>query len=109
MILNVYGKDGIEKTYNADSYRLLWGTIEDLSHAVKLDELETGDNAEFVRMAMSLIMNSMETVSDLLKDVFDGLTDDDLRKCSITEIANVIVDIVKYTISEMKNLPKPKN
>ena len=98
MKLNIYEGREIVKTYETDSYNLKFGTIEDVSNAVNLDHLESGTNAEFIRIAIDLVMHSMDTVKDLIKDVFDGITDEEIRKCSVAEMAMVIVDVVTYTM-----------
>lgn len=106
MKLNIYEKKQIVKTYEADTYDLMWGVLEDLANAIKIDEMKTGSEAEIIRMGMNLIMNSMDTVKDLLKDIFDGITDEEIKKTKVMEIARVFVDVVKYTIEQMgKSFP----
>lgn len=106
MKLNIYGKldngkKGIVKTYIADTYDLMFGTCEDIANAIKLDDLKTGSNEELVMMAGKLVLNSFGTVKDLLKDVFEGITDEELRGTKAKEIAVVLVDVVKYTIDQL--------
>ena len=73
MKLNVYEKKKIVKTYEVDTYDLMFGVLEDVADAIKLDELKTGTDAEIIKMAGNLVLNSMETVKDLFKDIFDTL------------------------------------
>ena len=101
MKLNIYEKKQIVKTYTADRYDLMLGTLEDVSNAVKLDDMKTGSNAEILGMAMNLVKNSYSTVIDLIKDVFDGITDEELRKTKVIEIVNVLADIVTYTVQQL--------
>ena len=108
MKLNIYDKKKVVKTYEADEYELLFGVLEDVADAVRLDELKDGSNVEIIKMAGELVLKSKDTVKDLMKDIFDGLTDEELRHVSIKEMAAVIVDVVKYTIKQM-NLGTPKN
>lgn len=112
MKLNIYGKkDGrkaVIKTYTAETYELLWGTCEDVAGALNLDELETGTNAELIKVAVNLILHSMDTVKSLFIDIFDGLTEEELRSASIKEMAQVLVDVVIYTLTELR-LNAPKN
>ena len=101
MKLNVYEKKQIVKTYEADTYDLMFGVLEDVADAIKLDELKTGTDVEIIKMAGNLVLNSMDTVKDLFKDIFEGITDEELKKCKISEMAIVLVDVVKYTLNQL--------
>jgi len=108
MILNIYDKKQIVKTYEADAYDLMFGVLEDVAAVVKLDELKEGSDAEIIKLIGGAVLASMDTVKDLLKDIFDGVTDDELRNTRISEIAAVLLDVVKYTIKKLGTL-KSKN
>lgn len=101
MKLNIYDHKEVIKTYEADEYELMFGTVEDMIDAAKLDKIESGTDAEIVIAATNLVTTSMDTVKDLLKDVFDGLTDDEIRHTRVSEIVNVIVDVIRYAISQI--------
>ena len=106
MKLNIYEKKKIIKTYEVDTYDLMFGTIEDVANAVDLDSLEgvtTGAAADIaiVKMVGKLILTSMDTVKDLLKDIFEGITDEELKKTKVSELANVFIEVVKYTIAQL--------
>lgn len=109
MILNIYEKKKVVKTYEADSYDLMFGTVEDVANAVDLDKLKTGSDVEIIQAVGKLVMNSMDTVKDLLKDIFDGLTDAEIKQTKVEEIAAVLIDVVKYTFSKMSKLNSKKN
>ena len=72
MRLNIYDKKNCVKTYTADTYDLMFGTLEDIAEAVNLDGLKEGTDAEIIKMAAQLAINCKDTVSDLMKDIFDG-------------------------------------
>jgi hypothetical protein len=101
MKLNIYDHKEVIKTYEANEYELMFGTVEDMIDAAKLDKIESGTDAEIVMAATNLVTTSMDTVKDLLKDVFDGLTDDEIRNTRVSEIVNVIVDVIRYAISQI--------
>lgn len=101
MKLNIYDKKKIVKTYEVDSYDLMFGVVEDVADAIDLDSLKTGSDTEIIKMAGNLVLKSMSTVKNLLKDVFDGITDEELKNVKISEIASVLVDIVKFTITQL--------
>lgn len=101
MKLNIYEKKQIVKTYEADTYDLMFGVLEDVADAIKIDDLKTGTDAEIIRMAGNLVLHSMGTVRDLFKDIFDGITDEELKHCKVQEMAVVLVDVVKYTLAQL--------
>jgi hypothetical protein len=101
MKLNIYDHKEVIKTYEANEYELMFGTVEDMIDAAKLDKIESGTDAEIVMAATNLVTTSMDTVKDLLKDVFDGLTDDEIRHTRVSEIVNVIVDVIMYAIGQI--------
>lgn len=107
MKLNVYEKKKVIKTYEADTYDLMFGTVEDVANALNLDEMKTGSDVEIIRMAMNLVLTSLGTVKDLMKDIFDGLTDEELRNVKVKEMAQVLVDVAKYTL-ELMDIHIPK-
>lgn len=109
MKLNVYEKKQIVKTYEVDEYDLLWGVVEDVADAIKVDELKTGSNEEIMKLAVNLVVTGKDTVNFLLKDIFEGLTDEEIRKLRVSEIAKVLVDVVKFTIKQLNIGVNQKN
>lgn len=109
MKLNIYEKKQIVKTYEANAYDLMFGTVEDVADAVKLDDLQTGSDVEIIKMVGNLVLNSMDTVKNLLKDIFDGLTDEELKNTKITEIALVLIEVVKFTMNQLSAGMNGKN
>jgi predicted CopG family antitoxin len=109
MQLNIYEKKKVVKTYNADTYDLMFGTVEDISDAVKLDEMKSGSDAEVFQAVIRLITTSKDTVKDLLKDIFEGLSDEELRNTKVREQAQVLVEVVNYTLSQLRKGTGTKN
>lgn len=103
MKLNIYEKKKIVKTYEADTYDLMFGTVEDVADAVQIDKLENGSDAEVIKLVGKLLLGSMDTVRGLMKDIFDGLTDEELKKTKVSEIAKVLIDVVMYTVTQLTN------
>lgn len=107
MKLNIYENKKIIKTYETSTYYLKFGTIEDVAKAVDLDSLngvKEGKQADIaiIQMVGKLIFSSIETVKDLLKDVFEGITDEELKNTNVNEIAETLIDIVKFTVKQLK-------
>lgn len=103
MKLTIYENKKPVKTYTAETYDLMFGTVEDIAEAMNIDALQTGSDVEIIGMAANLIKTNMTTVKDLLKDIFDGLTDEEIKRAKVREIARVLVDVVKFTITQLKS------
>ena len=109
MKLNIYEKKTIVKTYEAETYDLMFGTVEDLLDAIRIDEITSGTDDEIIKAAINLVTHGLDTVKDLLKDVFDGLTDEELKHTKVKELANVIVEIITFSFNQMSMGNTSKN
>lgn len=109
LILNIYEKREIKKTYVADTYDLMFGTVEDLIELINLDKLQSGSDAEIIKVVGELVMKGLHIVKPLLKDIFDGLTDEELKRTKVKDIASVLVEVVKYSINEVSKGATSKN
>lgn len=90
--LNVYKADNrkeIEKTYEAEGYDLMFGTVEDFIKIIDVDKLD--DDVEIIKM----VIGCLDQVKPLLLDVFEDLTEDELKRTKIKEIIPCIVKVVK--------------
>jgi hypothetical protein len=96
LTLNIY-KDGkeVEKTYKASEFDLMWGTIEDLISIIDIDKLE--DEAELAKMFFGVLPQ----VKPLLKEIFPGLTDSEIRKTKAKELVPVFISSLKYAFYEI--------
>lgn len=92
MKLNVYkNQKEIEKTYEADDYDLMYGTVEDL-----LSMFDDIDDYHDNMQIFKVIQKNRQKLNDLLKDIFVDLTDDELRRIKLKELVPVFVDLFKY-------------
>lgn len=101
MKLNIYEKKKIVKTYTAETYDLMWGVVEDVADAVKIDNLTTGSDVEIIKLVGAFVASNIGTVKELIKDVFEGITDEELRNTKVSEIVGVMIDIVRFTIAQL--------
>lgn len=109
MILNVYEKKKIVKTYKADTYDLMYGTITDIANVINLDNIKSGSNEEILKLVIKLLPTGLDSVNNLLKDIFDGLTDEELKHVKVKEIAQVLVDVIVFTYKQLKGDSDSKN
>lgn len=107
--LNIYEKKSIIKTYTAETYDLLFGTVEDLLNVIDIDNIQAGDKTELIKAIAKILAHSLDIVKPLLKDVFDGLTDDELRNTKLKEIIDVLANVITYSISEITKGNNGKN
>lgn len=107
--LNIYEKKKIVKTYTAETYDLMFGTVEDLIDLINLDQLKNGTDAEIIKLVGKVIINGMGIIKPLLKDIFEGLTDEELKKTKVSEISTALVEIVKFSISQITKGTNGKN
>lgn len=99
--LNVYKSGEIVKTYRTETYEIMFGTVEDLLGVIDFDKIQKGTDTEVLLAVTKAIPKVFGLVKPLLKDVFPGITDDELKNCRVKEIAKVLIDIAKFTISDI--------
>ena len=109
MKINIYEHRKIVKTYEIDAYDLPWGVVTDVTSAIDLEKLKNGTEDELYDMVGGLLLTSADKVNDLMKDMFDGLTDEELRKASAPEIIECLIDVVIYTITRIMKNSNAKN
>lgn len=88
--LNIYNGKVIEKTYITDTYDLMYGTIEDILNVIDLDKIDK--SVELGKMIIRLL----PLIKPFLKDVFDGLTDEELRRTKVKEVKQIFEKIFSY-------------
>lgn len=100
LLLNVYDPQtkNIAKQYTAETVDIMFGTIEDVIDIIDIDKLD--DNMEWAKV----IALSMKKLKPLLKEVFTGVTDEELKNTKIKELIPLFINIFKYMISEIKGL-----
>lgn len=103
--LNIYDRENkkeIAKTYTAESYELMLGTVEDIMEVIDLDKAT--NNIEIAKM----IIKCYQQLKPFLKDIFKGLTDEELKGVKVNELVPLFKDIIQ-TIIEDISLAKSGN
>ena len=100
LLLNIYDPETklVVKQYKAETVNIMFGTIEDIIDIVDIDKLD--DNMELLK----ILMLSMKKLKPLLKSVFIGLTDEELKNTSVKELIPLFKDIIKFLIDEINGL-----
>ena len=107
--LNIYEKRKVIKTYTAETYDLMFGTVEDLLNVIDIDNIQADNRTELLKAVAKVLAHSMDIVKPLLKDVFEGLTDEELRNTKISEIVDALSNIVTYSINQITKGNNGKN
>lgn len=104
--LNIYNKDrSIEKTYVKDDYAVMYGVVDDLLDLLDVEALTSGKNADDLIGAVSRLLRARkDVVHPLLKDIFDGLTDEELRRTTALEVVGVVVGLTGFSFEQLKML-----
>lgn len=96
MKLNIYKGKEVVKTYEVDNYDLTYGVIEDVIEIIDGKDLENKNDL------INVAIDSFHLLRPLLKEVFDGLTDDELRTVKIRELIVIIVELIKASVANLK-------
>ena len=105
LLLNIYNENNtvIEKQYKAEEVNILFGTIEDLIDLI--DENNLQDNMELAKV----LVKSMKKLKPVLKQVFVGVTDEELRLTRTNELVPLFMQIIKYMFTQVNSLGGSKN
>lgn len=99
--LNIYDKNDktkISKTYEADGYDLMLGTVEDFMEIIDVDKIN--DEMEVVKMAA----RGYNQLKPLLKDIFPGLTDQEYRCVKVNDLVYTIIQLGSAIVENFKGL-----
>lgn len=96
--LNIYESGKVVKTYRAENSIIPFGVIEDIINTIQLDKLE--NDKEVAKMVLAC----MPQIKPLLKGIFEGVTDEELRKTNALELIPLVIQTVKKAMSDMQVL-----
>lgn len=100
--LNIYEGREIKKTYTANEYDIMFGTVEDLIQLIDIDNLKGGVNdTDFIGAVAQLLKGGFNEIKTILIELFPDVTEDELRNTKMKEVIQLIVDLVRYGFSEM--------
>lgn len=98
LTLNIYSatdKNVVEKTYTTESYDLMFGTVEDLIQLIDLDKMT--DNKAITAMVVS----GFGKLKPFIKDIFSGVTDDELKRVKVKELIPTFVQVFKNIVEDL--------
>lgn len=103
--LNIYRADDhavIEKTYESDTFEIMFGTLEDFMQVIKFDQVKSK------QQVAANALRAFGSLRPLLKDVFHGVTDDELNRTKVPELIPLFADIFEAAVNEL-SLVQGKN
>lgn len=108
--LNIYKGKTIEKVHTANEFDIMFGTVEDLINLIDTDRL-TGNvtDTDFIGAVAVLLKGGFGQVKSLLKELFPEVTDEELKRTKMKEVMHILVDVLKYGITEMTGASSSKN
>lgn len=100
----VKGKKVVDKVYKSTTFNINFGVVEDIAEA--LETITFGSKEDDI---LKMIIKNIKNIKPLLFDIFDGLTEEQLRTVDTKEIVNVVYNIIVYAINELNSVVTPKN
>ena len=103
--LTVYkkGTREVEKVYTSDTCFVQLGTLEDILNVIDIDNID-----DDVKLIKSLV-KSIKYLKPLLKDVFDGVSDAELKRTNSIELVALLKNIVLMAIQMIMGISDEKN
>lgn len=105
LILKIYDNSGknIVKSYESKTYDLMFGTVMKLMELLKVEDMD--DQLEMLKT----IYGAWEEIKTVLAGIFPEATDDDWKHVRVKELLPMILEIAKYSVTEMFTIPTEKN
>lgn len=108
--LNIYNGKEVEKTYVANDFMLKTGTAEDILNLIDVEKFTGGLNDDrTIFEVIKVVAKAFGLFNPILKEIFEGLTDDEYRRTDVVEVAKVILDVIRYTFSQLSYATAKKN
>lgn len=96
----------VKKTVTANDFELSVGICEDVLDIINIDMFDGGlsalSNETLQELAIGIVKNGFPFFVDLIKEIFE-ITDDEAKCIKLSEVAAVIVEIVKYSFTQLAN------
>lgn len=95
--LKIYNGNTVEKEYTAETIDFSFGVVEDVLDALDLENMKTGNKAELA----TVIIKCSKQLKPFLKDIFPGVTDEEIRKTHIQNLIEVFKGLYEYATQEL--------
>lgn len=101
LILKIYNESGknIVKTCESTTYDLMFGTVMNLMDLLKIEDMD--NQMEMLKT----IYTAWDDIKNVLSEVFPNATDDDWKHVKVKELLPIILEIAKFSVTEMFSIP----
>lgn len=93
--LKIYDGRKVVKEYKAETIDFSFGIIEDVLDALDFEHMDS--QTEIAGM----IIKASKQLRPLLKDIFDGVTDDEIRNTRMQNLVEVFKGLYMYAMQEL--------
>lgn len=103
--INIFDKNDkntVVKTYTAEGYDLMLGTLEDFINIIDIEKLD--DNMEVAKM----VIKGYEQLKPLIRDVFPEMTSEDWRNIKLNGLVDTIIQLGTSVIENLDILKSGK-
>ena len=95
--LNIYNGKEVVKTYTAETIDFSFGVVEDILDALDVESMKSGNKAEIG----AIIIKCSKQLKPFLKDLFTGITDEEIRHTHIQNLIEVFKGLFDYATKEL--------
>ena len=95
--LKIYDGNEVVKTYTAETIDFSFGVIEDVLDAFDLENMKSGNKTELA----GIIIKCSKQLKPFLKDIFPGVSDDEIRNTHIQNLIEVFKGLYDYAVKEL--------
>lgn len=101
LVLKIYDNTGknVIKSYESTTYDLMFGTVMSLMEVLKIEDMN--NQMEM----MKTIYEAWDEIKSVLSAVFPDVTNEDWKHVKIKELLPIILEIAKFSVSEMFVIP----
>lgn len=93
--LKIYKGKEVVKTYTAETIDFSFGVVEDILDALDFEHM---DNKSDIAV---MIVKCSKQLKPFLKDIFPGVTDDEIRNTRIQNLIEVFRGLYQYATQEL--------
>lgn len=94
----------LDKTVTANDFELSTGVCEDVLNIINIDMLSGGieslSDESMMTLAIGIIKNGYPFFVQLVQEIFE-LSDDEIKRIKVEDIAKVVIQIVKYSFGQL--------
>lgn len=109
--LNIYNGNEIEKTYTTQSFRLSTGVVRGIIKFIDVDKfIQNGKiNEDLANIEVfKIITKSFESFMQILLDMYPELTEEELNRTDMAEVAQIIIKAVMESFASLNSIQAKK-